>query len=186
MKIYTKTGDLGTTSLLGGTRVDKYENQIEAYGSVDELNSHLAYWMDLLNLNDADKWKNITSFIDQIQRELFTIGSHLANDGTKSGIKLPEINLDLITQMEQNMDKMNEVVPAMTHFVLPGGHTLISYAHICRTVCRRAERRVVAIQELHHLDKIIMFLNRLSDWIFVTSRYLNHQLHLPENLWIWK
>jgi cob(I)alamin adenosyltransferase len=186
MKIYTKTGDLGTTSLLGGTRVDKYENQIEAYGSVDELNAHLAYWMDLLNLNDADKWRNITSFIDQIQRELFTIGSHLANDGTKSGIKLPEINLDLITQMEQNMDKMNEVVPAMTHFVLPGGHTLISYAHICRTVCRRAERRVVAIQELPHLDKIIMFLNRLSDWIFVTSRYLNHQLHLPENLWIWK
>ena len=84
------------------------------------------------------------------------------------------------------MDKMNEVVPAMTHFVLPGGNTLISYAHICRTVCRRAERRAVAIQELPHLDKIIMFLNRLSDWIFVTSRYLTHQLHLPENLWIWK
>jgi cob(I)alamin adenosyltransferase len=186
MKIYTKTGDLGTTSLLGGTRVNKFEHQIEAYGSVDELNAHLGYWMDLLATKSSTSFASIINFIQLTQSELFTIGSHLANDGTKSGIKLPEIKEDLIVQMEQNMDEMNAIIPPMTHFVLPGGHTLISYAHICRTVCRRAERRVVVLKDLSQLNQIIKFLNRLSDWIFVTSRYLSHQLQIPENLWIWK
>ena len=178
MKIYTRKGDKGNTSLLGGSRVPKYHLRIEAYGTVDELNSYLG----LL----ADK-KECSLYIPQIrkvQNELFDIGSHLANDPENSHFKLPTFNDGGIARMETEIDQMNQNLPELKNFILPGGMEANSVAHICRTICRRAERRVVELNEHAELDpNILIYLNRLSDWLFVFARFLSHNTGTEEITW---
>ena len=178
MKIYTKKGDKGETSLLGGKRVLKSNIRIEAYGTVDELNS----WIGLIrdqNINDS-----IKKFLIHIQDRLFTIGSHLAADPEKSKIKLPDIKEENISALEKEIDAMNETLPEMRSFVLPGGNTVVSYCHISRCVCRRAERCSVHLSENEKVDDIIIkYLNRLSDYLFVLSRKLTNDLQAEEIPW---
>ncbi len=178
MKIYTKTGDKGETSLLGGTRVSKSHIRIEAYGTVDELNS----WIGLIR--DQPIEASTKNFLIHIQDRLFTLGSHLASDPLKKGIKIPDIHEDNITALEKEMDKMNESLPEMKNFVLPGGHNLVSYCHIARCVCRRAERCVVLLAGKEKVEEIIIrYLNRLSDYLFVLSRKFSHGLKAEEIPW---
>ena len=177
MKIYTKTGDKGETSLLSGSRVSKSDIRIEAYGTVDELNSNLGL------IRDQVSESSLEEFITSIQAYLFTIGSHLADDG-KREFDLPELSEDNIKLLEDAIDKMNEAVPPMTNFILPGGHTLISQTHISRTICRRAERRVVDLmRQGGDYDLVLRYLNRLSDYLFVLARYLHIELGVEEIPW---
>lgn len=178
MKIYTKTGDKGETSLIGGTRVQKYHQRIEAYGTIDELNSWIGLIRDQPINNDSVK------ALLEIQDRLFTIGSLLAEDPEKSRMKLPEIGNDDITFLEQQIDMMNEVIPELKSFILPGGHTTVSYCHIARCVCRRAERLVVHLNEERPVEgKIIIYINRLSDYLFTLARFLGHRLQILESPW---
>ena len=178
MKIYTKKGDKGETSLLGGTRVSKSHIRIESYGTVDELNS----WIGLIRDQQIDK--DTKKILIHIQDRLFTIGSHLASDPTKHGIKIPDIKEENVTALEKEMDKMNEVLPEMKNFVLPGGHSIVSYCHIARCVCRRAERCVVHLANEEKVEGIIIkYLNRLSDYLFVLSRKLSNDLKAEEIPW---
>ncbi len=166
MKIYTKTGDKGDTGLIGGTRVKKSDSRIAAYGTVDELNA----WVGLLrsSRNDATE----LAVLGAIQNNLFTIGSQLAADPEKSRMQLPELHASDITQLEEQIDAMNAALPELRSFILPGGNTTAAYGHLARTVCRRAERKVVALQEQHPLPAhILTYLNRLSDYFFTLSRY---------------
>jgi cob(I)alamin adenosyltransferase len=179
-KIYTKTGDLGKTSLIGGTKVAKSHIRIESYGTVDELNSHIGLLIDQLKDEPTHK------ILREIQDRLFTIGSSLACDPEKeSKLKIPDLKETDINLLETEIDKMNEVLPAMTHFILPGGAMAVSQAHICRTVCRRAERICVGMQELDIFVEplVIKYLNRLSDYLFVLARYIGHLMNVPEIAW---
>ncbi|MFZ1688406.1 MAG: cob(I)yrinic acid a,c-diamide adenosyltransferase [Flavobacteriales bacterium] len=178
MKIYTRTGDKGQTSLLGGTRVPKDHARIEAYGTVDELNSHLGMLRDLA----PDR----SSFIVGIQEKLFSIGSRLASpsEAEADKFKVPRVEEADIAAMETAMDAMDKELPEMRNFILPGGHPAVSQAHICRTVCRRAERLVVAIAEAEQLPEIIVrYLNRLSDLLFVLARDIGRKLGVAETPW---
>ena len=178
MKVYTKTGDNGETSLLGGVRISKGELQIESYGTVDELNSHIGLIRDQVN-NKKTSIKLI-----EIQNHLFTIGSHLANDKTKNKIKLPEINEIDVNRLEDEIDKMDEKLPVMNAFILPGGHTIVSQIHIARCVCRRAERQIVRLNNEWKIPEIIIkYLNRLSDYLFVLSRKVGKDLCSEEIEW---
>jgi len=180
MKIYTKTGDKGNTSLIGGTKVPKSDLRIEAYGTVDELNSYIGLCKDLVND------KTSTDLLQEIQDRLFTIGSSLACDPVKEPkMKIPDIKETDIELLEKEMDRMNETVPAMKNFILPGGHPTLSHLHITRCVCRRAERSVVRliIETGEQEELILKYLNRLSDYLFVLSRYIGHQLNVPEIAW---
>ena len=178
MKIYTKTGDKGKTSLLGGTRVLKNNHRIEAYGTVDELNSYLGLVSDL----DPDKKRK--EFIRNIQSRLFTIGSSLAAETERAKDFKPDLEKDDITTLEKDIDEMNEVLPQMTNFIIPGGHQLVSTTHIARTVCRRAERLVISLSEVEEVEKdIIIYLNRLSDYLFVLSRKQAFDLNIDEVPW---
>lgn len=166
MKIYTKTGDKGETGLIGGTRVKKSDSRIAAYGTVDELNA----WVGVLRSSLQDEQQ--LSVLAAIQNNLFTIGSQLAADPEKSRMQLPELHAADITQLEQQIDAMNEVLPELRSFILPGGNPTAAYGHLARTVCRRAERKVVALQQQQPLpDYILTYLNRLSDYFFTLSRY---------------
>jgi len=180
LKIYTKTGDLGTTSLIGGTKVSKSNMRIETYGTIDELNSYIGLVND--NCND-DHSKNI---LKEIQDRLFTIGSSLACDPDKEQkMKIPDLKETDVELLEKEMDKMNESLPEMKFFILPGGHVAISTTHVARCICRRAERWCVNMQE-HKLfvePLIIKYLNRLSDYLFVLARYIGHLLKVSENTW---
>lgn len=186
MKIYTKTGDKGTTSLFGGTRVPKYHIRIEAYGTVDELNSYIG----LINSQNIDK--NTSASLLKIQNELFTLGAMLATPPNKTTLKsgkerlnIPKIDDGSIQFLEKEIDKMNEDLPAMTHFVLPGGHTTVSYCHIARCICRRAERICVQLNDETAIDsQILMYLNRLSDYLFVLARKLTYDYQIAEIPWI--
>jgi cob(I)alamin adenosyltransferase len=179
MKIYTKTGDLGMTSLIGGTRVPKHHLRIEAYGTVDELNSYIGLIRDQL------KGANETAILKEIQDRLFTIGSVLAADPEKSKMKLPDLHLSDIELLETEMDKMNEYLPALKHFILPGGDMLISQSHIARCVCRRAERIVVHLSEESFVSElVVIYLNRLSDYLFTLSRKIAFDLNINESIWI--
>ncbi len=181
MKIYTKTGDKGETSLLGGARVPKYHLRIEAYGTVDELNSHLGL------IRDQEMEKETKEFLIQIQDNLFVIGSHLAKEPGKDKVKIPEITEKMIVELEHKIDEMNEELPDMKFFVLPGGHPTVSMCHITRCVCRRAERVCVHLAENSEVDSIITkYLNRLSDYLFVLSRKLTQDLNAEEIPWIAK
>lgn len=176
-KIYTKTGDKGTTGLFGGARVSKDDVRLEAYGTVDELNSFLGY------LKDQVKDEDITELLYQIQNSLFNAGSILATDPSKPEMKMAFDNA-VTKQLEVAIDSMQKDLPALMNFVLPGGHPVVSLCHILRTVTRRAERRVVSLSELEDNDiEISIFLNRLSDYFFVLSRYLGKQLNAKEVIW---
>jgi cob(I)alamin adenosyltransferase len=178
MKVYTKTGDKGQTSLIGGTRVPKHHIRIESYGTVDELNSYIGLIRDQ-QIDDHSK-----KILIEIQDRLFTIGSSLASDPEKSKMKIPDLKEEDVTLLETEMDKMNETIPEMRSFVLPGGHTTVSYCHIARCVCRRAERLTIHLSENSFVaDLVIKYLNRLSDYLFVLSRKLSHDLHAEEIPW---
>jgi cob(I)alamin adenosyltransferase len=179
-KIYTKTGDLGNTSLIGGTKVSKANIRIETYGTVDELNSYIGLVGDHCNEEFS---KNI---LKEIQDRLFTIGSSLACDPEKDiKMSIPDLKETDIELLEKEIDKMNEQLPEMKHFVLPGGHVAVSTTHIARCVCRRAERWCVNMQEQNlFIDPLIIkYLNRLSDYLFVLARYVGHLLLTPEIAW---
>lgn len=180
MKIYTKTGDKGTTSLIGGTKVPKSHLRIEAYGTVDELNSYIGLCKDLLTDEQGKK------ILLEVQDRLFTIGSSLACDPIKEPkMRIPDLKETDIELLEKEIDRMEEALPAMKNFILPGGHITLSHLHIARCVCRRAERCCVRL-ELESLEVeeiIIKYLNRLSDYLFVLSRYTGHQMKVEEIPW---
>jgi cob(I)alamin adenosyltransferase len=179
MKIYTKTGDKGLTSLIGGTRVPKYDLRIESYGTVDELNSYIGIIRDQ-NISTQHK-----SVLKEIQDRLFTIGAALASDPEKSKMKIPDLHMVDIELLEHQMDEMNDVLPELKHFILPGGDQVVSFCHISRCVCRRAERITVQLSEESFVDeKVIIYLNRLSDFLFVLARKIGHERNLEENKWI--
>ena len=180
LKIYTKTGDKGTTSLIGGTKVFKSDLRIEAYGTVDELNSCVGLCRDLL------KNKKSRKALLEIQDRLFIIGSLLACDpGKDIKMKIPNLEETDIIFLEKEIDKMDEVLPPMKNFILPGGHESVSALHIARCICRRTERCCVRLQmESNEEDStIIKYLNRLSDYLFVLARFTGYQLKVKEILW---
>ncbi len=178
MKIYTKTGDKGETSLIGGTRVAKHHPRIEAYGSVDELNSHVG----LLRGQKIEK-KSIETLLE-IQDRLFTIGSLLAADPQRSRMKLPELETGDSELLEREIDRMNETLPDLKSFVLPGGNDASSFCHIARCVCRRAERLITNLAETEEVsDKILIYMNRLSDYLFVLARKIVHDEKGEETAW---
>ena len=186
MKIYTKTGDKGTTALFGGTRVPKHHIRIDSYGTVDELNSHLGL------IRDQDINSHYKEVLIAIQDKLFTVGAILATDPDKARLKngkerlnIPKISDADIEMLEDEMDKMNESLPEMTHFVLPGGHQTVSFCHIARCVCRRAERLATALNALEPFQsESLIYLNRLSDYLFVLARKLSQDLQAVEVKWI--
>ncbi|HMO38976.1 MAG TPA: cob(I)yrinic acid a,c-diamide adenosyltransferase [Saprospiraceae bacterium] len=176
-KIYTKTGDQGETSLFGGKRLPKHHLRIEAYGTVDELNS----WVGLLRDSTADE--SVQSLLKNVQDRLFTLGSNLASDPDKDMLT-PDILEADVTALETAMDEMNETLPPLKNFILPGGHPTVSHAHIARCVCRRAERQVVALAQNEPVEMIVVrYLNRLSDYLFVLARKLATDLGAAEVVW---
>lgn len=179
-KIYTKTGDKGMTGLIGGTRIPKNHIRIEAYGTVDELNS----WIGIISDSQADN--HINGRLKEIQDRLFTIGSSLACDPEKeTKMHIPDLNEEDILLLENDMDEMDKVLPALKNFVLPGGNVAASQTHVARCVCRRAERVCVALQQENQFidDAVIRYLNRLSDYLFVLSRFILHQAGGKETVW---
>jgi cob(I)alamin adenosyltransferase len=178
MKIYTRTGDAGETSLIGGQRVKKNDVQIESYGTVDELNS----WIGLIR--DQAIAQDYKDQLVEIQDRLFTIGSILATSFQGTKMKLPEIVQSDIEFLEVNIDEMNEELPEMRSFVLPGGHSVVSHTHIARCVCRRAERMVVAMTHVGFENELVLkYLNRLSDYLFVLARKLTQDFGALETPW---
>jgi cob(I)alamin adenosyltransferase len=178
MKIYTKTGDQGKTSLLGGSRVAKYHLRIEAYGTVDELNSHIG----MLRSYDIDP--DMQQTLIDVQNRLFTMGSQLASEPGPRKFDIPELTEADITSLETAIDTMEEHLEPMRNFVLPGGHLAVAQAHIARCVCRRAERIVLHLKDENEVpEPIAVYLNRLSDFLFVLSRKLSHDLGATEIPW---
>jgi cob(I)alamin adenosyltransferase len=178
MKIYTKTGDKGETSLLGGTRVLKSDQRIETYGTVDELNSFLGM------VSDLETDANRRAFIREIQSRLFTVGSSLAAETQRAKEFKPDLEEDDIYSLENEIDKMNEVLPVMQNFIIPGGHQLVSTTHIARTICRRAERLIIRLASEEDVEEmIIRYFNRLSDFLFVLARKQAFDLGIEEIPW---
>lgn len=186
MKVYTKTGDAGTTALFGGTRVPKHHIRIDSYGTVDELNSFIGL------IRDQEIDVRSKEILIHIQNKLFTVGAVLATDPDKMVLKngkdrlnIPKIDEEDIELLEKEIDWMETSLPQMTHFVLPGGHTTVSYCHVARTVCRRAERLATELYELEPFDThTLKYLNRLSDYLFVLARKLSKDLQADEVKWI--
>ena len=177
MKIYTKTGDKGTTGLFGGARLPKDHVRIEAYGTVDELNSIIGIVHDHVE-NDS-----IKKVLVEIQNRLFTIGSNLASDPSKEMITPDVLDSD-IELLENEMDNMESGLAPLKHFILPGGHPAVSYCHLARTVCRRAERRVIALFHAEPGEAIIIkYLNRLSDYFFMLGRKVADDFDVEEIKW---
>lgn len=179
MKIYTKTGDKGTTSLVGGTRVPKTHIRLEAYGTVDELNSHLGLLITYLS-DEQDR-----HFLQQVQDKLFVVGSHLATDQEKTKLKdASVITPEQVETMEREIDRLDALLPPLTAFVLPGGSRGAAVCHICRTVCRRAERRILALSEQVEISsELLAYVNRLSDYLFILSRKINFDEKKDEIFW---
>lgn len=176
-RIYTKTGDSGETALFGGRRVPKSHLRVEAYGSVDELNSFIGL------LRDSTEDQTINDFLGQIQLRLFSVGAHLASDPAKSATA-PDLEPGDIGLLEYAMDEMDSRLPELKNFILPGGHPLVSLCHICRTVCRRAERMVVALHYHEPVDEMVLqYLNRLSDYFFMLARQLAQDAGAAEIVW---
>lgn len=186
MKIYTKKGDKGLTSLFGGVRVSKYNLRIEAYGTIDELNSYIGL------IRDQKIDSHTSKILLKIQHELFTLGSMLATPPEKKVLKNGKERLNIhkientsVKLLENEIDTMNETLPVMTHFILPGGHTTVSFCHIARCVCRRAERRSSELNDQSNVEEeILMYLNRLSDYLFVLARKLTLDNNAQEIKWI--
>lgn len=178
-RIYTKTGDKGKTSLFGGKRLSKAHVRIEAYGTVDEMNAHIGVLRESIKVPDM----NIKETLIQIQRRLFSIGSSLASDPDRNPLS-PDIREEDIKLLEDAIDAMQEEVPKLRHFILPGGNKTAALAHVCRTVCRRAERRIVALGEETEVPaEIVTYINRLSDYFFVVSRFLVFKNDDDEIIW---
>ena len=178
MKIYTKTGDQGMTSLFGGKRVSKADIRIDSYGTVDELNS----WIGLLRDQEVNKTRK--EILVTIQDRLFTIGSMLATEPGNTKVKIPLLAEDDIVMLEKEIDEMDSKLPPMRSFVLPGGHPSVSFTHIARTVCRRTERLVIALNEHEPVgETIVKYLNRLSDYLFVLARMVTAELNADETPW---
>ncbi len=172
MKIYTRTGDQGESGLFGGQRVPKYHPRLEAYGTVDELNSYIG----LL----ASQWNATADELTEIQRMLLNIGSHLATPGQPTS----PLEVAMILQLEESIDAMTLELPELRKFILPGGHTAACTAHIARTICRRAERLIIMVSSTEAVDPlVIQYINRLSDWLFTLARYINFKTNTPEVVW---
>jgi len=186
MKVYTKTGDKGTTALFGGQRVPKNHIRIDSYGTVDELNSYIGL------IRDQDINPLYKAVLIEIQDRLFTVGAILATPvekeilkNGKSRLNIARISDEDVAYLENQIDEMDTALPPMTHFVLPGGHTTVSYCHIARCVCRRAERLSTELSQSEDIDTmVIMYLNRLSDYLFVLARKLSFDLKADEIKWI--
>ena len=179
-KIYTKTGDKGKTSLLDGTRVLKSSLRIEAYGTIDELNAFIGYLHD-----HQEVQLEIQRQLSKIQMDLFTIGSHLAVESGFSGFELPKISKQQVRALEDWIDEYENSLPELKNFVLPAGHKTVSLCHICRTICRRSERKISALDSDDQLEGVILpYINRLSDYFFVLSRKLAQNLEVSETQWI--
>lgn len=178
IKIYTKSGDSGKTSLLGGTRVPKYDERIEAYGTLDELNAFIGL------IRDQEIDRHYRDVLIGIQNKIFAAESSLAADQPERRKTLPRITEADITQLENEIDRMNNGLPGLKSFVLPGGHTTVSYCHIARTICRRAERLTTKLSEHFEVDsRILKYLNRLSDYFFMLARRLSADKNVEETLW---
>ena len=178
MKIYTKTGDKGQTSLIGGTRVSKAHPRIETYGTVDELNSYIGL------VRDQEVNATRRDLLKEIQDRLFTIGALLASDPEKSAKKVPDLFDTDVELLEKEMDRMDAELPEMRFFILPGGHQSVSFCHLARVVCRRAERLAIALAEDEPVEELIIrYLNRLSDYLFVLARKMMHELGADEIPW---
>jgi len=179
MKIYTKRGDKGETSLFGGARLPKDHLRIEAYGTVDELNSCLGVVMAYI------EEASTLLFLQEIQSRLFDMGAILAADPSKKNLHIPELKDSYIEAMEHAIDRMNEQLPELKYFILPSGHIAVAHCHVARTVCRRAERAVVRLSHEEEVPEIVVrYLNRLSDYLFVMSRYLGSKFDVEEVKWI--
>jgi cob(I)alamin adenosyltransferase len=179
MKIYTKTGDKGFTSLIGGSRVPKYHIRIESYGTVDELNAYLGL------IADQDILQHDKQILKQIQCRLFTIGASLAAEPGNSHMVTPDLQDEDISLLEREMDLMDQMLPKLKNFILPGGNNAISYCHIARCVCRRAERTTVHLAEDSQVDeRVIVYLNRLSDYLFMLARKIGKECNVAENIWL--
>jgi cob(I)alamin adenosyltransferase len=178
MKIYTRTGDQGTTALFGGKRVSKADLRIDTYGTVDELNS----WIGLLRDQDVNTKRK--DFLVQIQDRLFTIGSILATEPGNTKVKIPSLSVDDVHALERAIDSMDSELPPMKSFILPGGNQSVSFCHITRTVCRRSERLVIALNTHESVDAlVIQYLNRLSDYLFVLARKMALELNVADTPW---
>ncbi|MEM1327057.1 MAG: cob(I)yrinic acid a,c-diamide adenosyltransferase [Bacteroidota bacterium] len=176
-KIYTKTGDKGETSLFGGKRLPKHHVRIDAYGTVDELNSYIGLLSDLIEQVEVKK------ILKEIQDRLFTIGSNLASDPDKD-MPVPDVLASDVELLEREIDKMDETLPTLKHFVLPGGHPTVSHCHVARCVCRRAERLVSELRDSSPVELILVqYLNRLSDYLFTLARYQAYTLGIEEVKW---
>jgi cob(I)alamin adenosyltransferase len=179
IKIYTKSGDKGETSLIGGSRVPKYHERIEAYGTLDELNSFIGL---LCDQPISKHYKDILLFI---QDRIFTIESLLAADPErKTSYPLPQMHEDDVVMLENEIDQMNEKLPKLVSFILPGGHPIVSYAQVARCVCRRAERLTIKLSASSPVDLILIrYLNRLSDYLFILARMLAFEMNIAEKVW---
>lgn len=177
MKVYTKTGDKGQTSLIGGVRVAKNHSRIDAYGTIDELNSFIGLVRDYTK--DAPQ----NDLLYKVQNTLFVIGSNLASV-PEAKMDIPNLQDQEIAELEQAIDTMEELLEPLKNFILPGGHPAVSHAHVARCVCRRAERLCVAVNDTEEIDhSIIPYLNRLSDYLFVLSRFLAKEQDVAEVIW---
>jgi cob(I)alamin adenosyltransferase len=180
MKIYTKTGDKGTTGLIGGTRVKKNDHRLNAYGTIDELNSFIGV------IRSFQSNESVDNVLERIQNKLFVIGAHLATDASVSQVKkqFPVSESDILI-LEKEMDMMNLELPELRNFILPGGCQAASFCHVARTVCRRAERLIVELAEKVEIEStLIIYINRLSDYLFVLSRKVSADQNSPEILWL--
>ncbi|WP_247237304.1 cob(I)yrinic acid a,c-diamide adenosyltransferase [Telluribacter sp. SYSU D00476] len=178
MKIYTKTGDQGTTTLVGGTRLSKAHVRIEAYGTVDELNAYVGL------LRDQPVNEGRRDLLKEVQDRLFTIGSHLASEPDQTRKRLPDLHEEDIQLLEREMDALDAQLPPLRAFVLPGGHHSVSFGHVARTVCRRAERMVINLHDQEPVEDIIIrYLNRLSDYLFMLCRIMTQELGAEEVTW---
>ena len=181
MKIYTKNGDRGKTSLIGGKKVSKHDLQVEAYGSIDELNSFMGL------LKDYSKNDEINQVLFKVQLKLFTIGSILAQENTSTNSAILEklnISAKDTNFIELQIDKLEKKLPKLSKFIIPGGHKLVSYCHVSRSICRRAERKITKLSDSVKLDSnILPYINRLSDFLFVLSRYFSNELDIKETYW---
>ena len=181
MKIYTKNGDRGKTSLIGGKKVSKHDLQVEAYGSIDELNSFMGL------LKDYSKNDELNKVLFKVQLKLFTIGSILAQENTSTNsVILEKLNISAkdTNFIESQIDKLEKKLPKLSKFIIPGGHKLVSYCHVSRSICRRAERKITKLSDSVKLDSnILPYINRLSDFLFVLSRYFSKELDIEESYW---
>lgn len=182
MKIYTKTGDAGTTSLIGGERVKKYDLRVEAYGTVDELTAHIALLSDMLT--EDERTESMTEELYHIESQLMSVAALLAVGKGSEG-KIAPIAKERITDLEKAIDRMQTELPEISKFTIPGGHRAVSLCHVCRTVCRRAERAALRAGDITEVDSsATIYLNRLSDYLYSLGRLLTERLKVEEHLWI--